>query len=122
MTCNYNSGQRSFNIGYSKTSFADESDLHKSMAGQLFMMANGPVTWMVKTLKRVSTSTGEMEYVVLYEAGRKARWLIQWLQEVEIYNNLPFKIKCNNSGNNTHEEHWWPQLHQTYRYQTSLDL
>jgi hypothetical protein len=25
------------------------------------------------------------------------KWLIQWLQEVEIYEDLPFKIKCDNT-------------------------
>jgi hypothetical protein len=49
-------------------------------------------------LKRVSMSTGETEYVVVYEAGRQAKWLIQWLQEVEIYDDLPFEIKCDNNA------------------------
>jgi hypothetical protein len=61
------------------------------------MMADGPVTWKAKTLKRVSTSTGETEYVAVYEVGRQAKWLIQWLQEVEIYEELPFEIKCDNN-------------------------
>ena len=61
------------------------------------MMANGPVTWKMKTLKRVSTSTGETEYVAVFEAGKQAKWLIQWFQEVEIYEDLPFEIKCDNS-------------------------
>jgi hypothetical protein len=60
-------------------SYANDPDSQKSMAGQLFMMAGGPVTWKVKTLKRVSTSTGETEYVAVYKAGRQAKWLIQWL-------------------------------------------
>lgn len=61
------------------------------------MMAGGLVTWKAKTLKRVSTSTGETEYVAVYEAERQAKWLIQWLQEVEVYEELPFKIKCDNN-------------------------
>jgi hypothetical protein len=78
-------------------SYADDPDSQKSMARQLFMMAGGPVTWKVKTLKRVSTSTEETEYVAVYKAGRQAKWLIQWLQEVEVYEELPFKIKCDNN-------------------------
>jgi hypothetical protein len=39
---------------------------------------------------------GETEYVAFYEAERQAKWLIQWLQEVEIYEDLPFEIKCDN--------------------------
>jgi len=85
-------------IGYSDASYGDDPDSCKSTAGQLFMMANGPVTWKAKTLKRVSTLTGETEYAVVFEAGRQAKWLIQWLQEVEIYEDLPFKIKCDNSA------------------------
>jgi hypothetical protein len=85
-------------VGYSDTLYADDPDSRKSMAGQLFMMANGPITWGVKTLKRVSTSTGETEYVAVYEAGRQAKWLIQWLQEVEIFKDLPFEIRCDNNA------------------------
>jgi hypothetical protein len=85
-------------IGYSNVLYANNPDLQKLTAGQLFMMANGPITWGAKTLKRISTSTGEMEYVAVYKAGRQAKWLIQWLQEVEIYKDLSFKIRCNNNA------------------------
>jgi hypothetical protein len=40
---------------------------------------------------------GEMEYVAVYKAERQAKWLIQWLQEVEIYKELLFEIKCDNN-------------------------
>jgi len=36
--------------------------------------------------------------MAVFEAGKQAKWLIQWLQEVEIFENLPFKIKCDNSA------------------------
>jgi hypothetical protein len=85
-------------IGYSNASYADDPDSQKSTAGQLFMMANGPITWGAKTLKRVSTSTGETEYVAVYKARRQAKWLIQWLQEVEIFKDLPFEIRCDNNA------------------------
>jgi hypothetical protein len=85
-------------IGYSDTSFGNDPDSRKSTAGQVFMMANGPVTWKAKSLKRISTSMGKTEYVAIYKAGRQAKWLIQWLREVEIYKELPFEIKCNNNA------------------------
>jgi hypothetical protein len=85
-------------LGYSDASYADDPDSRKSSAGYLFMMANGPITWRAKTLKRVSTSTAETEYIAVYEAGRQTKWLIQWLQEVEIYEDLPFEIKCDNTA------------------------
>jgi len=85
-------------VGYSDVSFADDPDSQKSTAGQLFLMANAPVFWKAKTLKHVSTSTGETEYVAVYEAGRMVKWMIQWLEEVEIYENLPFKLKCDNNA------------------------
>jgi hypothetical protein len=49
-----------------------------------------------ENVEDVSTSMGETEYVAFYEAERQAKWLIQWLQEVEIYEDLPFEIKCDN--------------------------
>ena len=39
-----------------------------------------------------------MEYVAVFEAGRQAKWMIQWLQEAEIYEDLPFEIKCDNNA------------------------
>jgi hypothetical protein len=94
----YRKGGPTKPLGYSDASYADDPDSRKSTAGQLFMMANGPVTWKAKTLKRVSTSTAETEYIAVYEAGRQAKWLIQWLQEVEVYEDLPFEIKCDNTA------------------------
>jgi len=93
----YRKGGKIKPIGYSDASFADDPDSRKSSAGQMFMMAEGPVTWKAKTLRRVSTSTGETEYVAVFEAGRVAKWMIQWLEEVEIYEDLPFEIKCDNN-------------------------
>jgi hypothetical protein len=93
----YQKGGSTKPIRYSDVAFSDDPDSRKSTAEQVFIMANGPVTWKVKSLKKVSTSTGETEYVAVYEAGRQAKWLIQWLQEVEIYEELPFEIKCNNN-------------------------
>jgi len=60
-------------VRYSDASFADDPDSCKFTAGQLFIMVNGLVTWKVKTLKWVSTSTGETEYVAVFEAGRQAK-------------------------------------------------
>ena len=72
----YKKGRTIKPLGYSDALFADNPDSWKPMAGQVFLMCGGPVTWKAKTLKRVSMSTGETEYVALYETGRQARWLI----------------------------------------------
>ena len=85
-------------IGYSDASYADDPDSRKSTAGQVFLMANGPVTWKAKTLKRVSGSTGETEYVAVYEAGKQGKWVIQWLEEAEVYEDRPIEIKCDNDS------------------------
>ena len=34
----------------------------------------------------------------MYEAGRQAKWGIQWLEEAEIYEDRPIEIKCDNNS------------------------
>jgi len=84
--------------GYSDSSYADESDTWKSSAGFVFISSGGPVSWKAKTQRRVSTSTGEAEYVGVFEAGKQAKWVCSWFYEVDQYFNLPITIYYDNDA------------------------
>src|ERR1700678_4452989 len=50
------------------------------------------------TQRRVSTSTGEAEYVSASESGKQARWMYSWYIEVDQSFNLPIIIYCDNDA------------------------
>lgn len=62
------------------------------------MSAGGAVCWKAKTQQRVSTSTGEAEYVGAYEGGKQAKWMASWYFELDQYFDLPVKLYCDNNA------------------------
>ena len=82
--------------GFSDASYADNPDTRKSMAGYVFMSSGGPVSWKSMTQRRISTSTGEAEYVSVSESGKQARWMYSWYTEVDQLFDLPIVIYCDN--------------------------
>ena len=52
--------------------YANNPDTQKSLARYVCLMAGGPVSWKAKTQDRVSTSTGQAEYVEVFEARKQA--------------------------------------------------
>lgn len=84
--------------GYSDSSFADDPDSRKSTAGHVFMVAGGPVGWKAKTQCCVSTSTGEAEFVGVFEGGKQAKWMYSWFTEVDIYVDRPITVFCDNNA------------------------
>jgi hypothetical protein len=84
--------------GYSDASYADDPNSRKSTAGYVFMSSGGPVSWRSMTQRRVSTSTGEAEYVSASESGKQARWMYSWYIEVDQSFDLPIIIYCDNDA------------------------
>jgi hypothetical protein len=85
-------------IGYSDSSYADDIQTRKSSAGYVFLSAGGAVGWKAKTQQRVSTSTGEAEYIGVYEAGKQAKWMTSWYTELDQFYDLPVTIYCDNEA------------------------
>ena len=85
-------------VGYSDSSYADDALTRKSSAGYVFLSAGGAVGWKAKTQQRVSTSTGEAEYVGVYEGGRQAKWMTSWYFELDQYFDLPVTVHCDNEA------------------------
>ena len=84
--------------GFSDASYADDPESRKSTAGYVFMSSGGPVSWKSMTQRRVSTSTGEAEYVSASESGKQARWMYSWYTEIDQSLDLPIIIYCDNDA------------------------
>ena len=68
------------------------------MVDQIFMIAEAATTWSTKTLRMVTVLTAKTKYMVVFEAGKQVRWMIQWFGKVEIFEDLLFEIKCDNNA------------------------
>ena len=58
---------------FSDSSYANDPDSWKPLAGFVFKSAGGPVCWKSKTQRCVSMSTGEAEFVGAFEGGKQAK-------------------------------------------------
>jgi len=52
-------------IGYSDSDWAGDLDDRHSTTGNIFLMADGPISWLGKKQAVVALSTSEAEYVAL---------------------------------------------------------
>jgi hypothetical protein len=85
-------------VGYSDSSYADDIQSRKSSAGYVFLSAEGAVGWKAKTQRRVSTSTGEAEYIGVYEGGKQAKWMTSWYNELDQFYDVPVTVYCDNEA------------------------
>lgn len=73
-------GQNLFH-GYAEAAYNNTDD-KKSTSGYVFLMGGGAVTWRSKKQTTIAPSSTEAEYVALCEAGHKACWLRNLLEEL----------------------------------------
>ena len=66
--------------GFVDADYANCLDTRRSTTGYLFMIANGPISWLSKLQSTVTMSTCEAEYNAISMAGREAIWLIYLLE------------------------------------------
>ena len=70
-------------IGYSDADRAGDLDDRHSTSGNLFLMAQGPISWLIKKQAIVALSTSEVEYVALSAATQEAVWLRRLLADLQ---------------------------------------
>jgi len=46
----------------------------------------------------VSTSTGEAEFVGVFEGGKQVKWMYFWYTEVDQHFDLPITLYCDNNS------------------------
>ena len=69
-------------IGYSDADWGGDLDSRHSTAGNLFLMAGGPISWSSKKQSVVALSTSEAEYIALCLATQEAVWIRTLLTEL----------------------------------------
>ena len=85
-------------IGYSDADWAgDQNDRH-STTGNIFLMADGPISWLSKKQPIVALSTSEAEYVALSSVTQEAVWLKRLLNSINAIPPGPVVIMEDNQG------------------------
>jgi hypothetical protein len=83
--------------GFSDAAYVNSKG-RKSIAGYVFLVAKGAITWQSKKQSVVALSSTEAEYVALSEASREAYWLRSLYAELGFPQSLPTIIQSDNEG------------------------
>lgn len=76
----YGAGINDQLVGYSDSDFAMDKTDRKSVLGNVFMLAGGPISWMSKKQKSVATSTMDAEYMAMCSCAKQAQHLAHLLR------------------------------------------
>jgi hypothetical protein len=68
--------------GYSDSDFAIDKSDRMSILRNVFMLAGGPVSWMSRKQKSVSTSTMEAEYMAMSVYAKRSQFIVQILRDM----------------------------------------
>ena len=85
-------------IGYSDADYAGDLDDRHSTSGNLFLISNGPVSWLSKKQPIVTLSTCEAEYVALSTATQEAVWIKRLLSNFHVSQKQATVIMEDNQG------------------------
>eukprot|EP00253_Pinus_taeda_P001435 PITA_01435 len=70
----------------------------KSIAGYVFTLGSGPITWACKKQSDISLSSAEAEYHGTVEASKEALWLRQILSKFGFQQQHPTTLWCDNKS------------------------
>eukprot|EP00253_Pinus_taeda_P016602 PITA_16602 len=68
-------------VGFIDSDWVGDPNDRKSIAGYVFTLGSGPITWACKKQSVIYLSSGEAEYRGAVEASKEALWLRQILLE-----------------------------------------
>eukprot|EP00253_Pinus_taeda_P030227 PITA_30227 len=68
-------------VGFADSDWARDPNDRKSIAGYVFILGSGPITWACKKQSAISLSSVEAEYCGAVEASKEALWLRQILSK-----------------------------------------
>jgi len=85
---------------YVDADWAGDTDDRRSCSGNIFMLANGPISWETKKQKSVALSTMEAEYMSLSEASKETIYLKRLLRHMGFCNLVEgaTKIFCDSQS------------------------
>ncbi|KAL0283066.1 UNVERIFIED_CONTAM: Retrovirus-related Pol polyprotein from transposon TNT 1-94 [Sesamum radiatum] len=86
--------------GYSDASFQFDENDAKSQSGFLFKLNGGVIAWKSSKQDTTADFTTEAEYIAALEAAKKAVWMKNYIQELDVVPSIaePVVIFCDNNG------------------------
>eukprot|EP00253_Pinus_taeda_P022367 PITA_22367 len=85
-------------IGFTDSDWAGDLDDRKYIAGYVFTLGSGPITWACKKQDAISLSSTKVEYRGAVEASKEALWLCQILSEFGFQQQHPTTLWCDNQS------------------------
>ena len=85
-------------IGYADADWAGDPEDRHSTSGNLFLMGEGPISWLSKKQTTVALSTSEAEYVSVSAATQEVVWLRRLLTDIQAIPEGPTVIMEDNQG------------------------
>ena len=85
-------------IGYADADWAGDCEDRHSTTGNVFLLADGPISWMSKKQTIVALSTSEAEYVSVSAATQEVVWLRRLLEDLQALPVGPTVIMEDNQG------------------------
>ena len=85
-------------VGYVDSDFAGCRDIWRSTEGNIFIVAEGLVSWESKRQETAALSTVEAKYMAFTQASTQAIWLTKFLSEVSLPERTPIPMFANNQG------------------------
>ena len=91
-------GERHNLEGYTDSDGGTQEDRH-AIAGNVFLVDGGAVSWSAKRQELVTLSTAKSEYVAATHAAKEAKWLQKLIRQLFPHlHNLPTTIYCDNQS------------------------
>jgi Reverse transcriptase (RNA-dependent DNA polymerase) len=84
--------------GYIDSDWSSDRDDQRSIAGYLYSLGSGPISWSSKKQPTVVTSSVEAEYMACAYATKEALWLRSLLKLIGFEQKAPTAIQCDNMG------------------------
>jgi hypothetical protein len=103
----YLSGTKDFKLTYGTenhelTGYTDADGAaqkhRKAISGHVFLINGGAISWSSRKQELVTLSTTEAEYVAATHAAKEATWLRKLLKEINIQDNTPTTLFCDNQS------------------------
>ena len=93
------SKSKSFTLSsYSDSDYAGDLETRRSTSGNLFFLANGPISWLSQRQPSVSLSTTEAEYISPCTAAREVTWLRRLLSDTGYPCDMGTKLYIDNQS------------------------
>eukprot|EP00253_Pinus_taeda_P032215 PITA_32215 len=85
-------------VSFTNSDWVGDPDDRKSIAGYVFTLGFGPITWACKKQSAISLSSTKAEYLGIVEASKEASWLPRILSEFGFQQQHPTTLWWDNQS------------------------